>query len=218
MLDLILGNAVFLALMAGLFVPLEGWWPRRALAVPRRALALCVALLFVDVVAMEAIGGPLLDALAALGPLADGASGGRIALALALAELAGYAVHRLMHRVPLLWRFHRVHHAPADLHWLTAWLQHPADFVIHGLVVGLPGALLGASLADFTAIVLLRKAYTTFLHANLGWRLRGVERWLATPAFHAVHHSHDPREVDRNFAGMLPVLDRIFGTYAPPRP
>ena len=74
-----------------------------------------------------------------------------------------------------------------------------------------------ASLADFAAVVLLRKAYTTFLHANLGWRLAAMERVLATPAFHAVHHSQDPREHDRNFAGMLPALDRIFGTYAAPR-
>lgn len=215
-LELLLGTAVFLALMAGLFVPLEGWWPRRPLALPARTIALCVALHLVGVVMMEAIGGPLLDALAALRPAAEEASAGRVALALVLAEFAGYGVHRAMHRVPLLWRFHAVHHAPTHLAWPLAWLQHPVDFVLHGVVVGLPGVLLGASLADFAAIVLLRKAYTTFLHANLGWRLRGMERWLATPAFHAVHHSHDPREYDRNFAGMLPVIDRLFGTHREP--
>ncbi|MEZ4448205.1 MAG: sterol desaturase family protein [Nannocystaceae bacterium] len=217
MLDLVLGTAVFLALMAGLFIPLEGWWPRRAIAPSRPAIAACVALLFADVLAMEWIGGPVLDWIADLRPLADEASAARIALALVLAEFAGYAVHRAMHRIPALWRFHAVHHAPVDLHWLVAWRQHPVDFVIHGIVVGLPGALLGASLADFAAIVLIRKAYTTFLHANVGWRLRRMERWLATPDFHAVHHSQDPRDYDRNFAGMLPGIDRLFGTHAAPR-
>lgn len=215
--ELLLGTAVFLALMAGIFVPLEGWWPRRAEAPSARTIAVCVGLLFVDVLAMEWIGGPVLDAIAAIRPLAAEASGWRIVLALVLAEVAGYAIHRAMHRVPALWRFHAVHHAEAHLHWLEAWRQHPVDFVIHGIAVGLPGALLGASLADFAAVVLLRKAYTTFLHANLGWRLAAMERVLATPAFHAVHHSQDPREHDRNFAGMLPALDRIFGTYAAPR-
>lgn len=63
--------------------------------------------------------------------------------------------------------------------------------------------------------MLLRKTYTTFLHANLGWRLRGLERWIATPDYHALHHGHAARDHDRNFAGMLPVLDRLFGTHAP---
>lgn len=226
MLALLFGTTVFLALMAGLFIPLEGWSPRQAVKVPARTIALCVALLFVDVLAMEWIGGNILDALpgldaldglAGLGPVLEQTSAARIAAALVLAEFAGYAIHRLMHRVPWLWRFHAVHHAPTHLHWLAAWRQHPVDFVVHGVAVGLPAALLGASLADFAAIVLLRKTYTTFLHANLGWRLRGLERWIATPDYHALHHSHEPQDRDRNFAGMLPVLDRMFGTHATPR-
>ncbi len=217
MLALLLGTTVFLVLMAGLFIPLEGWSPRRAVRVPARTIGLCVGLLFVDVLVMEWIGGTVLDELAELGPVLEMTSGARIAAALVLAELAGYAIHRLMHRVPWLWRFHAVHHAPTELHWLAAWRQHPVDFVIHGIAVGLPAALLGASLADFAAVVLLRKTYTTFLHANLSWRLRGLERWIATPDYHALHHSHEPQDRDRNFAGMLPVLDRLFGTHAPLR-
>ncbi|MBA3549980.1 MAG: sterol desaturase family protein [Nannocystis sp.] len=217
MLALLLGTTVFLVLMAGLFIPLEGWSPRRAIEVPARTIGLCVGLLFVDVLVMEWIGGAVLDQLAELGPVLEQTSGARIAAALVLAELAGYAIHRLMHRVPWLWRFHAVHHAPTELHWLEAWRQHPVDFVVHGIAVGLPAALLGASLADFAAVVLLRKTYTTFLHANLSWRLRGLERWIATPDYHALHHSHAPQDRDRNFAGMLPVLDRLFGTHAPLR-
>ena len=212
MLALITGTAIFLALMAGIFAPLEGWFPRAALRPSRRTIALCVGLLFADVLAMEWIGGAILDAAAALSRASEGASGWRIAAALGLAEVAGYWAHRWMHRVPWLWRFHAVHHAPRELFWLEAWRQHPVDFVIHGVIVGLPGALLGASLAEIGAVVLLRKTYTTFLHANVRWRLRWLEPWVATPAYHAIHHSHDPRDFDRNFAGMLPALDRVFGT------
>ena len=77
--------------------------------------------------------------------------------------------------------------------------------------------LLGASLADRAAVMLLRKTSTTFLHANLAWHLRGPERFVATPDYHALHHSDAPQHRGRNFAGMLPVLDRLFGTHAPVR-
>ena len=62
MLPLLLGTAIFLVLMAGLFIPLEGWAPRRAAAIPARTIGLCIALLFVDVLAMEYLGGALGDA------------------------------------------------------------------------------------------------------------------------------------------------------------
>ncbi len=218
MTPLLLGTAVFLLLMAGLFIPLEGWAYRRRTRVDARIVLLCVGLLFVDVVAMEWVGGALLDRLQALSWRPPMPAWGRVLAVLLLAELAGYWVHRLAHRVPLLWRFHALHHRPKHLYWLEAWRQHPIDFVLHGVVVGLPGALLDASLADIGAVVLLRKTYTTFLHANLRWRLQGLGRWIATPAFHGVHHSHDPRDYDRNFAGMFPLLDRIFGTYRAPYP
>lgn len=214
MVEVIVGNAIFLALMAGIFVPLEGWFPRAESRMGGRAAMLCVGLLFADVVAMEAVGGWVLDSLAAIRAPVGDASGWRILAALGLAEVAGYWAHRMMHRVPWLWRLHALHHAPATIHWLDAWRQHPVDFVIHGVIVGLPGVLLGASLADVGAVVLLRKTYTTFLHANLGWSLRWMEAWIATPGYHAIHHSQDPRDHDRNFAGMVPALDRIFGTLA----
>jgi sterol desaturase/sphingolipid hydroxylase (fatty acid hydroxylase superfamily) len=117
-----------------------------------------------------------------------------------------------MHRVPLLWRFHRVHHEANELSWLDAWRQHPADFVLHGIAVGVPGALLGASLSDLASVVVLRKAFTTFLHANLAVNFGLV---LASPVFHGVHHSRDPRDYDTNFAGTFPLWDVLFGTVNP---
>ena len=104
MLPLLLGTTVFLILMAGIFIPLEGWCPRRTVDISARTALLCVGLLFLDVLAMEWIGGAVLDSLGGLGSALAGASGLRIAGALGLAELAGYAIHRLMHRVPWVWR------------------------------------------------------------------------------------------------------------------
>ena len=106
-------------------------------------------------------------------------------------------------------RFHRLHHQATELSWLDAWRQHPVDFVLHGIAVGVPGALLGASLSDLASVVVLRKAFTTFLHANLAVSFGLV---LASPKFHGVHHSPDARDSDRNFAGTFPLWDVLFGT------
>jgi sterol desaturase/sphingolipid hydroxylase (fatty acid hydroxylase superfamily) len=132
-----------------------------------------------------------------------------VALVFVLSDLVGYFVHRAMHRVPVLWRFHKLHHEATELSWLDAWHQHPVDFVLHGIAVGLPGVLLGASLSDLASVVVLRKAFTTFLHANLAVSFGLV---LASPDFHGVHHSADPREYDTNFAGTFPLWDVVFRT------
>lgn len=206
MLAALLGALVFLALMAGLFVPLEWLWPKQARRLEWKGLGVASALFVVNTLLMEAIGGPLLDWLSRTSSPVTLA---RVGASFVLSDLAGYWIHRTMHRLPWLWRFHRVHHEAVELSWFDAWRQHPIDFVLHGVIVGLPGALMGVSLSSIASIVVLRKAYTTFLHANVpvdfGW-------FLASPAFHAVHHGADPRDFDTNFAGTFPVWDLIFGT------
>jgi sterol desaturase/sphingolipid hydroxylase (fatty acid hydroxylase superfamily) len=127
-------------------------------------------------------------------------------------ELAGYALHRAMHAHPALWRFHRVHHESEALDWLSAWRQHPVDALLQALVTSLPGVVLGLPLSQFLGLVLLRRLWTSFIHANVQVRLAWLAPWVATPGFHHGHHGSGAGDLDRNFAGTLPVLDRIFGT------
>ncbi len=209
------GSVIFLALMAGLFVPLEAFFPARATRPATRAMALGAGLFVLDALLMELVGAPLLDLLAAFVQAPPSRSVARFLAVFVLSDLVGYLVHRAMHRVPWLWRFHRLHHEATELSWLDAWRQHPVDFVLHGVAVGLPGALLGASLSEFASVVLLRKAFTTFLHANLAVSFGYV---LASPAFHGVHHGAAPRLHDTNFAGTFPLWDVLFGTAAEPAP
>ena len=215
MLATLLGAALFLALMAGLFVPLEAFFPATAHRPAAKAMALGASLFGVDTLLMAAVGAPLLALVAAAVDAPATRTLGRVLLVFVLSDLVGYLVHRAMHRLPWLWRFHALHHEATELSWLDAWRQHPVDFVLHGVAVGLPGALLGASLSDLASVVVLRKAFTTFLHANVAVSF-GPLRWvLASPAFHRVHHSADPRLYDTNFAGTFPVWDLLFGTAAP---
>jgi sterol desaturase/sphingolipid hydroxylase (fatty acid hydroxylase superfamily) len=216
MLALLLGVAAFLAISAGLFVPLEAWFPIRRQRTAARAALACAGLLALNTALMQLVGAPLLAAVKALVGAAP-ASLPRALAVVALADVLGYWTHRAMHRVPALWRLHAVHHAPTELSWLEAWRQHPVDFVLHGLAVGLPGALLGASLSELAAVVVLRKLYTSFLHANLRVRLGALERVLASPAFHRVHHSADPGDHGTNYAGTFALVDRVFGTFRAPQ-
>lgn len=219
MLSLALGTAVFVVLMAGIFMPLESHAAFHDSRRTARSFAIGVGFVFANFFAMDLIGSPLLarlqwcDAVTHLHAWVDGwprlAS---FAVIFIGAELCGYAIHRVMHAVPALWRFHELHHAPETIDWLDAWKQHPIDFVIHGIAVGIPAALLGGDFADVAGIILLRKTYTTFLHANLRWKLTWLEPWLVTPRFHRDHHHSDR---PGNFAGTFSVVDRLFGTEIP---
>lgn len=144
-------------------------------------------------------------------------AGLRVALTLLVGEVGAYAGHRLAHRWAWLWRFHSVHHAATELDWLVHTRAHPVDLVFVRLCALSPVFMLGlarpSGLGVDTAagLQVLTTVWGFLIHANLRWRLGPLEQVLASPAFHHWHHvRHGPR--DRNFAGLLPVLDRLFGT------
>ncbi len=204
-----IGIPLFLAIAAGLFVPLEAWVsPRRPQA---RAVAVCIGLFALNTALMEVIGAPLLERITFE---VEHVSALRIVAVIVLGDLLGYFMHRLMHRVPFLWKFHAMHHAPTHLSFWEAWRQHPVDFVLHSLAVGVPAALLGASLSDFASVVVIRKLMTALLHADVKWTLGPLGQVIASPAFHRVHHSHRREDFDQNYAGTFPWIDRLFGTHS----
>jgi sterol desaturase/sphingolipid hydroxylase (fatty acid hydroxylase superfamily) len=211
---------VFVALAAALLVPLEQLWPKvwsssssSSSSSSRTGWVGDIAWLTLGAATLECVIGPLLAAV----PSSPWTSSSWLGLVGALlgAELGAYASHRLMHSVPWLWRFHAVHHDVAVLTWSKAWRQHPVDVAVHAIAVAIPGLLCGVSLSGFGAVLLLRRLWTGFLHANVSLRFGVLEHVVATPAFHHAHHSSDPRRFNANYAGLLPVLDRLFGTWQP---
>jgi len=143
----------------------------------------------------------------------------RIAATLVIGETGFYWGHRWSHEIPLLWRFHAVHHSAEHLDWLVNTRAHPVDLVfgrLCGLVplymVGLAGPM-GASGTALPALVIVAgTAWGFFIHANLRWRFGWLELLVATPAFHHWHHTRDGH-INQNYAAMLPWLDRVFGTF-----
>ena len=226
---------VWLLLLAAIFVPLERWFAVGPAKVLRPGLRADLAYYFINgVVPVLALGVPLAAvAWAARRMMPAGVtvafahlpSGMRVFAALAVAEVGLYWGHRWCHEVPLLWRFHVIHHSPRHLDWLVNSRGHPVDFIftrLCGLVplygLGLAAPLHGDPGSVAFLVMLLGPAWGFFIHANLGWRFGPLEWLIASPAFHQWHHANDnPAVINKNYAPMFPWVDRIFGTlYLPP--
>ena len=143
----------------------------------------------------------------------------RITATFVVGEAGFYWGHRLTHEVPLLWRFHAVHHSAEHMDWLVNTRAHPVDLVftrLCGLVplymAGLAGPVGASGTALPALVVVAGTAWGFFIHANLRWRFGWLERLVATPAFHHWHHTLDGH-INKNYAAMLPWLDRAFGTF-----
>ena len=128
-----------------------------------------------------------------------------------VADLSEYVVHRLFHAVPLLWRFHAVHHSSEAMDWLASSRIHLVDAVITRALAFVPLYVLGFSAGPVYAYLVFVSFHAIFVHANVRFRFGVLERLLGTPKFHHWHHATAP--VDKNFAIHLPMIDRLFGTY-----
>ena len=136
--------------------------------------------------------------------------------ALLIVEFAGYWAHRAHHRIPALWKLHRVHHSSERMDWLAAAHLHPLDSATSRIVAVVPLAILGFSRSTFGATIVLLQLHAIFQHANFRTRFGTLGQFVSSPHFHHWHHSGDLDARDKNFAGMFPWLDRVFGTYHAP--
>ncbi|HEY4220223.1 MAG TPA: sterol desaturase family protein [Myxococcota bacterium] len=132
--------------------------------------------------------------------------------AIGVTELVGYAVHRAAHKLPVLWRFHRVHHSSEQLDWLASFRIHPIDLVISRATQFGPLFLLGFSQATFGAYLGFITLWALLIHSNVRFRFGPLRFLFTTPQFHHWHHSNDAVARDKNFAGQLPVIDALLGT------
>ena len=146
----------------------------------------------------------------------------RALAALIVGDIGYYWGHRCLHSVPVLWRFHCVHHSAAQIDFMVNTRAHPIDMVFGRLcgviplyILGLAGPVGAAGSALPVIVVLTGVVWGFFIHANLSWRFAALGWVVSTPAFHHWHHALTP--ANRNFASMLPFVDRIFGSYHAPR-
>jgi sterol desaturase/sphingolipid hydroxylase (fatty acid hydroxylase superfamily) len=141
----------------------------------------------------------------------------QFALAVLIADLAEYAAHRLVHRVPFLWRFHAVHHSAKALDWIAGSRAHFVDDVIIRGTVLLPIVLLGFSQSILAAYLVFVTLHATWTHCNFGPTSAWLEKLIVLPRHHHWHHAVEKEAIDKNYAIHFPWIDRIFGTFYSPK-
>jgi sterol desaturase/sphingolipid hydroxylase (fatty acid hydroxylase superfamily) len=222
-------GGAFLGLFA-LFAGLEALVPRRVRSLARgRRWPTNLAITLLNTVALRALA--FLVPLLAIGAALDAQAQGwgffnrldwpawlELVLAVLILDLAIWAQHLVTHKVPFLWRFHRVHHADRDMDVTTGFRFHPVEILASmGLKIGLV-YLLGPSALAVLVFEILLSGTALFNHSNLalpGWLDRLLRLVLVTPDMHRVHHSIHRAEHDSNYGFALSVWDRLFRTYVP---
>jgi sterol desaturase/sphingolipid hydroxylase (fatty acid hydroxylase superfamily) len=217
-----------LALAAALLLGLafERWKPHARL---RPAWGTNVGLWAVDALVMAVACGAcgwIVAAWAAghgLGLLAWVGAGPWAAVAAGLLGLdaVSYLWHRANHRLPLLWRFHQVHHADASFHVTTALRFHPGELLL-ALPVRLAAILaLGVPPGGVLLFELVFGVANLLEHGNFDLPRRLdplVQRLVITPSLHRAHHASNWRELDTNFGTVLAIWDRLAGTFRASEP
>lgn len=142
-------------------------------------------------------------------------------LLVALRTLAAYLFHRASHAVPLLWRFHRIHHTDRAFDLSTAFRSHPVEVLMVAPIAIAVGLVSGASVRTVIAADMLLLLVGMWEHGALTvppWLTRTLGWVVATPEQHRVHHNRERAHHDRNFGDTLILWDRLFGTYVDPAP
>jgi sterol desaturase/sphingolipid hydroxylase (fatty acid hydroxylase superfamily) len=140
----------------------------------------------------------------------------QVLVAVVLLDIVTYVLHRAYHRVPLMWRFHLVHHTDLDLDVSSASRFHTGEVLFSSVVkLGLV-VLLGISPLGLVLFEVVMLACAQFQHANI--RIpAGLEpilwRTLVPPAMHRLHHTPNRDDTDSNFGTILTLWDSLFGTF-----
>ena len=135
---------------------------------------------------------------------------------LVLSDFTAYWMHRLFHR-GWLWRVHAVHHSSRELDWLASVRLHPLNELITRMVQVLPFYFLGFSPLVLAGVAPFLSLDAILLHANVNWSFGPLRYVIASPVFHRWHHSSEEEGLDKNFAGLLPIWDLLFGTWHMPQ-
>ena len=135
-------------------------------------------------------------------------------LCFVLDDLAYYWAHRTGHRVRWFWASHVNHHSSQHYNLSTALRQTWTGFIALGFIFRIPLALIGFHPALLLFVGAFNLIYQFWIHTEA---INKFPRWfeyvMNTPSHHRVHHATNPRYLDRNYAGVFIIWDRMFGTF-----
>ena len=129
-------------------------------------------------------------------------------------DLVYYVFHRVSHESRLFWNFHVVHHSSSHYNLSVAVRQSWFSGILHWMFYA-PIMLLGFAPWMFAMMHGFNLIYQFWIHTKLVRKLGWLEYVLNTPSHHRVHHGVNPEYLDKNYAGVLIIWDRLFGSFAP---
>ncbi len=131
-------------------------------------------------------------------------------------DMAIYWQHRFFHWIPMLWRFHKVHHADNQMDLTTGLRFHPGELLLSMGYKFLIVRLLGIDPLTFMLFESLLAISSMFEHANMGlhkYLNTFLKVFIVTPQMHYIHHSKDSRQMNKNFGFNFSIWDRLFRSY-----
>lgn len=137
-------------------------------------------------------------------------------IAFIILDFAVWLEHLLSHKVPVLWRIHRVHHSDTGLDLTTALRFHPLEILLSMLWKSAVILLIGAPAVSVLIFEIVLNGAAMFNHANIKLPAgldHVLRRLVVTPDMHSIHHSSQPDETDSNYGFNLSLWDRLFSTY-----
>tara|TARA_B110000208_G_scaffold77985_1_gene99877 strand:+ start:211 stop:1065 length:855 start_codon:yes stop_codon:yes gene_type:complete len=134
-------------------------------------------------------------------------------IAFLLQDFLYYWFHKASHHIHWLWAAHVVHHSSTKMNFSTAFRQSLMYPIAGMWLFWMPMIVLGFEPTIVFTVVALNLAYQFFVHTQMVDKLGWFEKIFNTPSHHRVHHSTNKAYLDRNFAGVLIIWDKLFGTY-----
>jgi sterol desaturase/sphingolipid hydroxylase (fatty acid hydroxylase superfamily) len=137
-------------------------------------------------------------------------------LSFVILDFAVWLEHVASHKIPVLWRIHRMHHADTGLDVTTGLRFHPLEILLSMLWKAAIVVALGAPVLGVLVFEIVLNGTSMFNHSNVRLTAgtdRALRKVLVTPDMHRVHHSCEPAETDSNYGFNFPFWDRLFGTY-----
>ncbi|WP_457934081.1 sterol desaturase family protein [Pseudoalteromonas sp. SCSIO 43210] len=136
-----------------------------------------------------------------------------ILCAFLLQDFLYYWFHKASHHIHWLWAAHVVHHSSTKMNFTTAFRQSLMYPLVGMWIFWLPMMLIGFDPMTVLTVVALNLAYQFFVHTQIVNKLGWFEKVFNTPSHHRVHHAINAGYLDKNFAGVLIIWDKLFGTF-----
>ena len=138
-----------------------------------------------------------------------------VIIAFIINDFSGYWLHRMNHRINVLWNRHIVHHSSEEFNLACALRQSISGIISFGAIFMIPAAIFGVPPWLFVILGPIHLFMQFWYHTQLIDKLGFLEHILVTPSHHRVHHAINPEYIDKNYSQIFIIWDKLFGTFQP---